>query len=261
MDRRFYRFLQFLMLAGLGVFLSFKYLTGDLSWYINQRFMPLTIIAILGLFGMALTVLFSASKAPHRHDEGGQEHDTEGGDDGDQNHRELEQGNSAWGIIFIFSPLVIGLAIPANPLSASAISNRGLSSGAPLSAGGGNQSNFNLAPEDRTVLDWIKLFNFQSDLSPYLGQNANVTGFVYHDNRLSTGHFMVSRFAITCCVADAFAIGMVVQAPAEDVYSDNTWINVKGPVQSIVVGGNKMPLIVSASINPVQPPVQPYLFP
>jgi len=255
MDRRLYRFLQFLLLAGLGVFLSFKYLTGSLSWYINQRYMPLTIIAILGLFGMALTVIFSARQAPHTHDDGEEDHDH-----ADHEHEE-EKVSSGWGIVFIFIPLIVGLAIPANPLSASAISNRGLSSSAPLSAGGGSQANFNMAPETRTVLDWIKLFNFQSDLSPYLGQNADVIGFVYHDARLPAGHFMVSRFAITCCVADAFAIGMVVQAPTGDAYPDNTWVNVKGPVQSIEVGGSKLPLIVSGSISPVQAPVQPYLFP
>ncbi len=224
MDRRFYRFLQFLVLAGLGIFLSAKYFSGNLSWYINQRYMPLTIIAILGLFGMALTAVFSARKPPHTHDHGDEDHGHE-----DQAPEEAERVNSAWGIVFIFIPLIIGLTIPAKPLSASAISNRGLSSGAPLSAGGGKQANLNQAPEDRTVLDWIKLFNYQADLSPYLGQNANVIGFVYHDTRLPAGHFMVSRFAITCCVADAFAIGMVVQATTEDTFPDNTWIDVKGP--------------------------------
>ena len=41
MDRRLYRFFQFLILAGLAAFLSVKYLSGSLSWYINQRYTPL----------------------------------------------------------------------------------------------------------------------------------------------------------------------------------------------------------------------------
>ncbi len=256
MDRRFYRFLQFLVLAGLGIFLAYKYLSGSLSWYINQRYMPLTILAILGLLGMALTAVFSARKPPHSHADGAGDHDHDGHASGG-----AERVSSAWGIVFIFIPLFIGLAIPAKPLSASAISNRGLSSGAPLSAGGGKQANLNLAPEDRTVLDWIKLFNYATDISPYLGQNANVIGFVYHDTRLPAGHFMVSRFAITCCVADAFAIGMVVEPATADTYPDNTWIDVKGSVQSIDVDGQKLPLIVSGAITRVQAPQQPYLFP
>ena len=162
---------------------------------------------------------------------------------------------------FIFIPLIIGLIIPAKPLSASAISNRGLSAGAPLSAGGSRQANPNQASTERTVLDWIKLFNYQTDLSPYLGQKADVIGFVYHDTRLPAGHYMVSRFAITCCVADAFAIGMVVQPATADTIVDNTWIDVKGPVQSINVDGHQVPLIVSGIVTPVQPPQQPYLFP
>jgi len=258
MDRRIYRFLQALVLAGLAIFLTVKYLSGNLSWYINQRYMPLTIVAILGLVGMALTAFFSAGKKPHTHNHGDEDSDHD--HDGKQ-PVEPERVKSAWGIVFVLIPLIIGLVIPAKPLSASAISNRGLSSAAPLSAGGTNQANPNQAPEERTVLDWIKLFNYQSDLSPYLGQNADVIGFVYHDIRLPAGHFMVSRFAITCCVADAFAIGMVVQPTTNDVIPDNTWIEVKGSVQSINVDGHKVPLIVSGLVSTVQPPQQPYLFP
>lgn len=257
MDRRLYRFLQFLILAGLAVFLSVKYLSGSLSWYINQRYMPLTLVAVLGLSGMALTAVFSGRRPSHTHEPGEAEHDPPG-----QPAEETERVDSAWGIVFIFIPLIIGLTIPAKPLSASAVSNRGISSGAPLSAGGGPQAaNISQPSDQRTILDWVKLFNYQSDLSPYLGQRADVIGFVYHDPRLSAGQFMVSRFAITCCVADAFAIGMVVESKDAEGLPDNSWVRVKGPVQSINLGGHKMALILADSIQPAPQPQQPYLFP
>jgi hypothetical protein len=49
MTRRSYRAFQALILAGLGIFLIDKIWTGTLFWYINARFMPLTVIGALGV--------------------------------------------------------------------------------------------------------------------------------------------------------------------------------------------------------------------
>ena len=76
------------------------------------------------------------------------------------------------------------------------------------------------------MLDWIRLFNSQVDLTPHLGEDANVIGFVYEESRLPAGHFLVARFTVSCCVADAFAIGMAVDWP--DKLAVNSWVNVRG---------------------------------
>ncbi|MDR3573489.1 MAG: TIGR03943 family protein [Anaerolineaceae bacterium] len=256
MDARIYRVLQFLILTGLALFILFQYVTGHLNWYINQRYISLSVIAILGFLAMAVTALLSKQQQPHSHDH--EDEDEKGG----HSHAKTPQVSSIGGIFILVIPLIIGLAIPARPLSANAVDNKGMSSNAPLSAGGGKQSeSVDKAPGDRTVLDWIKVFNYATDLSPFLGQKANVVGFVYHDPQLPAGHFMVGRFAIVCCVADAFAIGMAVETPAGDTLADNTWVDVQGPVQSIDLDGHKTPLILASSVTQVQQPQQPYLFP
>jgi len=252
MSYRTYRIIQFLLLLGLGLFILIKFLSGSLVWYINQRFMSLSWIAIAGFLGMALAAILSSRGKVHRHAH----------DDQPDHGAHAEPSAPIWRLFFVFIPLIIGLAIPAKPLSASAIDNRGVSSNAPLSAAGAAQAQITNKPSDqRSVLDWIKLFNNQTDLSPYLGQRADVIGFVYDDTRLPAGHFLVSRFAITCCVADAFAIGMAVESPNSGSLKENTWVDVKGPVQAITVDGHQMPLILADSIKNVQQPNQPYLFP
>jgi putative membrane protein len=252
MNTRLHRFLQFMVLGGLAVFLSLKYSSGNLVWYINQRYMPLTAIAIIGFLGMALAAILSITRSVHHHA-----------------HEEEEQGSpakiplvsSVVGIIILSIPLLLGIAVPAKPLTASMINTKGMSASAPLSSGGAKKAVLDISPEDRTVLDWIKIFNNQTDISRYLGQKANVIGFVYDDPRLPEGHFLVARFAITCCVADAMAIGMAVQSPDAKNLQDNTWVDVKGPVQSIEIGGQKLPLILAESVTQVNQPQQPYLFP
>jgi putative membrane protein len=255
MQLRDQRLLQFLVLAGLGLFILGKYVTGNLIWYINKRYMPLSVIAILGFLGMAAATLLSLRRSAQH------QHEHEHGHDHDHASESAPLLASIGGIVILSIPLIVGIAVPAKPLSASAVDNKGISANAPMSAGGASQSEVNKAPEKRTVLDWIKIFNYQADISPFLGQNADVIGFVYHDPRLPSGHFLVSRFAITCCVADATAIGMAVQSDMTDKLTDNTWIEVKGSVQSITVDGHPVPLILAGSIQTVKQPDQPYLFP
>lgn len=164
-------------------------------------------------------------------------------------------------LILLAIPLILGVIVPARPLSTSSLSTRGMSLSAPVSIGQQSIKTMEIAPDDRTVLDWIKIFNNETDLSSYLGKSANVIGFVYHDPRLKTGQFMVGRFAITCCVADAFAIGMAVDWTDSANLADNSWVNVKGTVDVLTIDGKKVPVIHAQAVIPIQAPEQPYLYP
>lgn len=164
-------------------------------------------------------------------------------------------------LILVAIPLILGVIVPARPLSTSSLNTRGMSLSAPVSIGQQSIKTMEISPDDRTVLDWIKIFNYEKDLSSYLGKSANVIGFVYHDPRLKTGQFMVGRFAITCCVADAFAIGMAVDWTDSANLTDNTWVNVKGTVDEVIIDGQKVPMIHAQAVNPVKAPEQPYLYP
>lgn len=234
----------------LSIFLVQKILTGKLDWYIHQRFMPLTVLAVIVLLVIGLTVFRTAHNTlPDDHD-----HD-------EHEHHDHKHTVSSWGLVIAMLPLVIGVLIPAQPLNTTAITGKGISSAPPIAAGGSTTVSFDQAADDRNILDWIRLFYSQDSPSTYLGQSANVIGFVYHDPRLKDGQFLVSRFAIVCCTADAFAIGMVVDWPKSASLPNDQWIKVKGLVQSTELDGQKLPLIQATSIEPVQPPDQPYLFP
>jgi putative membrane protein len=164
-------------------------------------------------------------------------------------------------LVLLAIPLLLGVLVPARPLSTSSLSTRGMSLSSPISIGQQSIKTMEIAPDDRTVLDWIKIFNYEKDLSSYLGKSANVIGFVYHDPRLKAGQFMAGRFTITCCVADAFAIGMAVDWPDSANLADNSWVNVKGTVDVLTIDGQKVPVIHAKTVNPVQAPEQPYLYP
>ena len=108
---------------------------------------------------------------------------------------------------------------------------------------------------------WIKIFNYETDVSAYVGQQASVTGFVYRDDKLAENQFYLSRFVVSCCAADGFAIAMIVESAQAQTLEQDSWVLVKGPVSSIVINERNAPVIQAESIQAVPIPEQPYLFP
>jgi len=247
-----YRSLQALILAALGIFFLQKIWSGTLFWYINQRFMALTLIAALVFLALAQTTLRAARREKARPEEHHQY-------DGPEPHE--HNALPAWGLVVVALPVLLGVLLPAKPLGSAAIANRGVNLAAPLTAGAAQPARLDIAPADRTILDWIRAFNYSSDPKTFKGQSADVIGFVYHDGRLKGGQFLAGRFTVNCCVADAMAIGVIVQWPDSQGLADNSWVRVRGSVQASEIDGQPIPLIAAESVEPVSPPEQPYLYP
>ena len=251
MSHKSLRTFQSLLLALLGLYLLSRVWSGKILLYINQRFVILIFLAGLGFIILA-QVLFSQRQEASAAAEAHQEH----------NHAGLHMERIKWNFWWILFPVLIGFLIPAKPLGADALPNRGVTTKAALSTRlQDSQDSLQVSPTQRTVLDWIRLFASENDVHQFEGQPVDVTGFVFHDPTLADGQFMVGRFSITCCVADAFAIGMVVNKPGLTGLSDNTWIEVQGKLSIATVNGSLLPVIQADAITPVAEPEQPYLFP
>ncbi len=101
----------------------------------------------------------------------------------------------------------------------------------------------------------------ENDPARLVGDPVDVIGFFYRDPRLADGQFLVGRFTLTCCVADAFAIGMIVDSPPGSVYPENTWVRVTGTLDLAQIDNQVAPMIRAGLVQPVGEPAQPYLFP
>lgn len=240
MSERNYKILQTAILLGLGIFLLYKILSGTLYFYINARFTWL--VALGGLTFLALAFYAWPRAAAHDHE------------------HEHEHDRSGWALAVIAVPLALGFLVPARPLDSAALEARGLTTNA-LAGAGGQAVQLNQPSDQRNVLDWVRAFNYASDPSMYEGEQADVIGFVYHDDRLPAGQFLVGRFAVSCCVADAFAVGVIVQSDDAEEWAANEWVHVVGAIQVGSLEGTPIPVIVAESVKEVSVPPQPYLFP
>ena len=251
MPNRLYRSWQALLLLALFLFLMSKVFNNQLLWYINARFAALTIIGII-LLAILAQRLFSEVHLLRGQAESDQAH---------HHHDDHDHAPSAINLWIMLIPLLIGILIPAKPLDASAVSAKGLTTSSPIVSSDSSARIFETPSEQRNVLDWVKLFYFEKELTPYIGQQASVIGFVYFDERLPEGQFFVSRFILSCCAADGYAVGMIVEWDQIDSLKQDEWVQVKGPVDAVSAESGVSPMIRAKSVELVTQPDQPYLYP
>jgi uncharacterized repeat protein (TIGR03943 family) len=86
------------------------------------------------------------------------------------------------------------------------------------------------------------------------GVTVRLTGFVARDTT-GTASFVLRRFVITCCAADAYPIGVPIlgatAAPAE-----NTWVAITGSLRRDPTGTS--PALDAASVTTIPQPDNPY---
>jgi uncharacterized repeat protein (TIGR03943 family) len=246
MPSRMIRSFQGLLLLGLSIFFASKAANGQLTWYINARFIPLTIFGIIMLAILAQTVFTEIKRSRQRAQAG--EHD----------HDHATAPANLW---FMLVPLLIGVLIPARPLDSSAFATKGFNTNAPLVSADSSALLFETDSEERNVLDWIKLFNYEENVTQFIGQKASVIGFVYFNEDLSENQFFVSRFVVSCCAADGFAIAMAAEWDDAAALQQDSWVLVKGTIEAITINDRRVPMIVAESVQEVPVPNQPYLYP
>lgn len=252
--------------ASILLFLGLYFLDNMLSWriyfYINERFgwlswMGTVIFLVLGVISV-VDLVSAKPEAEHDHDHAGHEH-------AEHDHAHEHEGHNhehapSWAKLAIVGlPLLVGLIVPAKPLGAAAIQNSGVSTSY---SSQGSATQLSIAPTDRNVLDWVRAFNASNDTTEFTGQKADLIGFVYRDLRFDEKtQFMVARFAISCCVADANALGVIVQTKNAAEWQPDNWVRVKGKFQVQTIDNRQTPVLFAESIEAVKQPEHPYLYP
>jgi len=248
MPKRWYRIFQAVLLLALFFFLSTKVINNQLSWYINPRFITLTYIGILflGVLVYRLVMEMKGSFAPDEHDEHDHDHTP-----------------NLVNLLIMLIPLVVGILIPARPLGSATVSAKGLNNSSPLISSQAESLQLVVASEKRDILGWVTLFDMEDNVDPFMGEQASVIGFVYFDERLPNGQFFVSRIILSCCAADGYAVGMLVDWPQAATLEKDTWVRVTGPVEKGYIADEPLaiPLIRAEIVEIVPQPDQPYLYP
>ena len=238
-----------LILLAMGIYMVYLIASGNLANYINLRFQWLSYLAA-GIFLVMGAWSFWDLYRQRRQDQ----------DEAAALYGDLGwsyQSLLSWPAIMVLAiPLLLGAAVPSEPLGAEAIS--GSISLNPV--GVGAPASYQPDPMQRNILDWLREFSRVSNPAALNGEQLDVVGFIYREPSMGANEFMIARFTMSCCVADAFAIGMPVVVEDAAQYETGVWVRIQGELQAGSFGGETLPIIQPESIEPVETPNTPYLY-
>ncbi|MDR6550001.1 TIGR03943 family putative permease subunit [Paenibacillus qinlingensis] len=106
------------------------------------------------------------------------------------------------------------------------------------------------------ILSTVDLFK-----ENFIGKEIELTGFVYREDKMKTNQFVVGRFAMSCCSADASPYGVLVEFPSAQTFPQDKWVKVTGTVQSGNYNSNEIFTIAATHIEEITAPSSPYVYP
>jgi uncharacterized repeat protein (TIGR03943 family) len=116
-------------------------------------------------------------------------------------------------------------------------------------------------PEARSLIDWIRTLNVYPEPDAYAGQPVKVQGFVVHPPDLPSQYFLLSRFVITCCAADAYPVGLPVKVRENrEAYPVDTWLEIEGKMITETLDGKRKLTIEASSLKKIPEPQNPYFY-
>jgi putative membrane protein len=95
----------------------------------------------------------------------------------------------------------------------------------------------------------------------YKGKEVEISGFVYKDKDLKENEFIIGRFMMVCCAADLQIAGIKCDSNNLASYDNDTWIKIKGKIETDTSEGEVDPVIVVEHIEKDLNPDTSYVYP
>lgn len=97
-------------------------------------------------------------------------------------------------------------------------------------------------------------------LDSFLGKEIEIVGFVYKDPDFEDDQFVVARFGITCCVADANVFGILSTADEMLEVQEDEWIRATGILSKTTIDDWDFPYLQITTIEKIEEPENPYIY-
>ena len=131
------------------------------------------------------------------------------------------------------------LPTPENPLASADID-----SAIPLS---GYKS-----PE--SVKLFSRLYNAPNRLERYEGMNFSAAGEVFSNKDTPKGYFLFYRWFISCCLADATPVGIIVRNTGSNLPLNASWVHIDGILKIQNIGGNQVAYLEAKEVVDIPTP-------
>ncbi len=106
----------------------------------------------------------------------------------------------------------------------------------------------------------VNLLQIGRGLAEFKGERIVTEGMYFRGERVPRLHFVLFRFSITCCAADAMPLSVLVKdAPQMPDVDVDQWVRVEGVVQSMEFEGRQTGVVVAEQVTPIETPDNPFM--
>lgn len=245
------RFLPSFLLAGYGIFILSLFARNVMTWYINPAYVPSTTLAGAVLLGIGAVGLARRREATCEHCAAG----CACGSD--------SPAPRIWTQALLALPLLLAVLFPPRGLAAFSANERGPQiAGIAAVHGLTALHRVSLSVDTRsfTMQDWVGALSADPNPRDYAGKPVRITGMVLHAAAsVPPGYVMVMRYLVTCCIADARPVGVIVRDTSRGALKDNQWITVTGTMGSASEDGQRVAVVNPSRIEPIKSG-NPYIY-
>lgn len=248
--------LDALALGAWSVMLMRYWFSGKLMLLLHPDYAWLSNLAAIVLLGLAALTIFRTIRQAASSTQQTSNRLASGSDTG---HVNLMPPNLSSALLL--SVAVFGMIYTPKAFASQTAIQRGISDTLTLTRSQPQSFVRAAAPQDRTIIDWIRLINVYPEPDAYAGQAVAVEGFVIYPEGWPTDYVMVSRFVLTCCAADAYPVGLPVKLVAgtsRDAYPVDSWLKVSGEMTSETFQDRRQVVIGPTNIAKIATPDNPY---
>ena len=259
--RRLLRGLLLLATAGLIAKLM---LTGQMALYMSPALDPLTVATGAVLAGMGAHEVWAAVRQRPRRGPGARPPDLHGRTfsaallGGNESHHG-SMTDEALNYLLVLVPIGLGLLTVPRALDPNALG--GQDAGRVVIAYSTTPASSAAGPPEQPIRDVPDLFRYLRTAGESgVGQPVHLVGMVAHGDSLAADEFVLLRYSIVHCVADAQPLGLLVRTPdASTSSSSATWVEIDGTLATIEHGGAHLVSVIASRVSPTPEPPDPYL--
>lgn len=244
------RFLGPAILAGYGLFIVSLFLRGVMSMYINPVYIAPTTLAGAVLIG--LSAVGVARKSTPACDANGV---SSCGCDTDIPRLRT--------FALLGVPLFLALVFPPRSLASFSANQRGPQiAGMTAVHGSSAMKRVSLSVNTRafSMQDWVGALSADPNPRDYLRKPIIISGLALHDSAsVPPGYLIVIRYFVTCCIADARPVGLIVKDTTHGTLADNQWVSVTGVMGAANYQGQSIAVVEPARIDRIKSG-NPYIY-
>jgi putative membrane protein len=244
------RLVRAVLLLGTAAVIAKLFLSGQMRLYMSPAMDPLTalgggVLAVMGLLELRGALGRSPVVAGHDHAGAG-------------------PVDQALTYALVLVPLALGWFVAPRALGSSALGGESLTRIALAFAPAAEPAAAapQTPPPSQPLADFPDLVDYlRRSGAAGVGQRVRAVGIVARSDALEPNQFVLLRYSIVHCVADARPVALLVAAAADGGWATDQWVQVDGALGAVDRGGERLVSITADRVVPIDEPADPYLPP